>query len=105
MSEPSHSGSNRDPGIPIGVLLTAILVAPQIYWLIKGYSNVHDWELALWGFNVAVVLAVSYFYERSNFLFRGIVGLFRKVHVPRGAGWVLVYSGLFIVIGIYYLLR
>lgn len=95
----------QDAGVLLGLLLLVLVISPQIYWIVIGYENVADWEMAVWGFYISALLWASYSFERRTFLFRWILSLFRFLHIPRGVGWCLVYSALFAAIGAYYLVR
>ncbi len=100
-SDIQPSAANK-PGVTLGWILLALAVVPQAVWLVRGYDQVHDIELAIWGFYLSGLLWASYKYESRSFLFRGIMRLFRNVHVPRGAWLAPVYSVAFALLGARY---
>jgi hypothetical protein len=88
----------------LGIALLGGLIIPQIYWLIVGYAEVDNWEKALWGFLAGAIFFSAYFFREQSFLFRGILWVFRKIHVPPGEWFAIVYGTLFFGIAAYCLL-
>ena len=100
----TQRAASSEPGIAIGCLVLALAVVPQIAWLVRGYDQVHNLELAVWGFFVSGLLLLSHRFESKSFIFRGIMAVFRRFHVPPRGPWLaFVYSAAFALLGLRYL--
>ena len=96
----SPSRSNES-GVVIGLLLFAPVVLVQAYWLIGGYSEVTPLQEGLWALYVALLLVVSYAVPWKSRVFRGVLWVFKNLHIPRGDGVALIYAFIFALIGVY----
>ncbi len=91
------------PDVVLGWGILFCLVAPHVYWILVGYSNVVNWQFALWAFFVGGVFFLSFFFREKTFLFRAILWVLRTIHIPPGEWFAPVYGALFFVIGLFYL--
>ena len=91
-------------GIALGSLILTCLVMPQVYWLFVGYSEVTNWEKALWTFFAGGVFFLSFFFREQTFLFRSILWVFRTIHIPPGEWLAIVYGVVFVAMGLFFLL-
>jgi hypothetical protein len=105
MANPYSHRGNSKPNEFVGLLLLLGLVVPHALWLVRGYEDVQDWEGSIWAFFTAIVLFQTFKVPDKNFLFRCLNFVFTKLHMPPGKIWPLIYSGAFILIGLYYLGR
>ncbi len=96
------SRSENRQGTYLGYSILAMLVLPHVRWLVVGFSNVQNWEKALWSLLMAAVLVSAYFFREATFLFRAIVWVFQKFHVPRGDWIALIYGAFFLVYSLLY---
>lgn len=87
----------------LGSFIIVCLVLPHIYWISVSYSNVVNWQFALWAFVTGAVCFLSFFFREKTFLFRSILWVLRTHHIPPGEWLAIVYGILFFVIGAYYL--
>lgn len=96
-------GKQNRQGTLLGFALLGGLIVPQVYWLIVGYAEVESWEKALWGFLAGAIFCSAYFFREQSFLFRGILWVFRKIHIPPGEWLAIVYGVLFFAIAVFFL--
>ena len=90
-------------GVAIGVLLFAPIVLVQLYWLLTGYSAVTAIHEGWWGLYVALFLLLSYLIPWRSRIFRGVLWIFRTIHVPRGE-WVALFYAAALAAGSVYML-
>lgn len=100
MTETSRGEDRQGKFLAISIL--AVLVLPLVYWQIAGFANVQDWKKGIWGLFASAVFFSAYFFRTQTSLFRGILWFLRRIHIPPGEWFALVYGTLFLAIALFY---